>query len=325
MPFPRPGPITIANANIVISGATGSTELPFGAAIGSSLCHADFNGDGLADIVISAYAGSPGGVTNAGEVLVVAGSATLPAAIALPAGAAVGIRGSMSAGYLGASLVFGGSMLSTTGDSIIVGENGATNAGSVYVFAGRAFTASPINLTPTDAAYTFHGGAAGNFQNNANAIGDVNGDGRPDLAIGAFAAGLPLVLLLGNAAGGFDTGASILSVQPNDYFGQGASRITDRRQLRQTLLFGSATAGDVVFGESLHNNGNPLLSAFAGRASWSGVLASGADATLTLPSTMISTGGSAITPVVWAGDLNGDGFPDLVAAQSPETKVVAVY
>ena len=125
------------------------------------------NGDGYADVIV----GAPTNSTGAGYAQVYLGSAAGPSAVA-------------DATYTGAALYdgFGGSVAGAgdvDGDGfgdVIVGADGANAA---YVFLGSTGTLD------TTAAVTLTGEASGaRFGASVAGIGDVDGDGYADVAVG---------------------------------------------------------------------------------------------------------------------------------------------
>jgi hypothetical protein len=164
----------------------------------------DVNGDGRSDVVIGAPSAHNTGV-GSGSVYVVYGQAVAdPADFALSAspsrsmridGAAAGDRAGESAASAGdangdgvADIVIG---------ARVAGNNGRLGSGSAYVVYGQA-SADPGDValsqltgagTQTTRGMRIDGAAAGDGAGNSVAgTGDVNGDGHPDLVVGAYAA-----------------------------------------------------------------------------------------------------------------------------------------
>jgi hypothetical protein len=156
----------------------------------------DVNGDGLSDLLVGAVLGDPNGTSNAGESYVVFGKAD---------GTAIEL--SDVQGGTGGFVINGvdvddraGVSVSTAGDmngdglaDLIVGAregdpNGTSNAGESYIVFGKTDGAA-INLSDVQ------GGTGGfvingvdvndNAGRSLSAAGDVNGDGVPDLIVGA--------------------------------------------------------------------------------------------------------------------------------------------
>ena len=325
--FPRAAALTIANADVVI---TGTGEFGTGSSLGASLAAADVNGDGLADLVIAASsaatmpAGSTTPVTSAGAVAVVLGRASFPATMVLPTNAAWVIEGTIANGSLGrrvahTGLAFGGDSLE---DFVVAGYDPAL-AGVLYGFAGRALTGLTTTTTAS-AVYTFTG-TAGAGEVLVGSPGDVNGDGRPDLGTAAIGGSGSLTLLFGNAAGGYDTGPAIASAQAADMFGFGTA-VSRRGLFQGASLLGGTVGADLIAGAAMYLGGDPRVSVYKGRMTpaWTTASASSPDATLAMPRSR-STTPPAVVAASWVGDADGDGFEDVVVGQREEDAIVYVH
>jgi FG-GAP repeat len=256
---------------------------------GSSVAPAgDVDGDGTKDVVVGHY-GAPGG-TYAGRVRVYSGAT----------GAVLfTLQGSAAGDQFGASVDGAGDVNADGFADVIVGAPGANAAGNdsgqARVFAG-----------PGGALlYTFNGGAAfDHFGCSVGGAGDLNGDGRADLVVGAF----------GADSNGLDSGTVKV------YSGQTGA---------QLFAFNGTTTGD-WFGFSVHgagdvnNDGVPDVVAGApasdlgGEYSGSVRALSGANGAVLF--TIAGAGGLGGGPgdllgyaVSSAGDVNNDGYDDVIA------------
>jgi hypothetical protein len=176
-----------SQANVVIEGAGASDGA------GDSVAGAgDVNGDGLDDVVVGAPGARNNGRTNSGSAYVVFGRET-PGEVDLAALGAGGFRidGAAVNDRAGYAVAGVGDMNGDGRADVLVGAHaadpgGRSNAGSAYVVYGKP-TAAPVDLaalgsqgfridgaTPTERA----GWAVA-------AAGDANGDGRPDVLVGA--------------------------------------------------------------------------------------------------------------------------------------------
>jgi hypothetical protein len=247
---------------------------------------ADFNGDGFSDVAV--------GDVNASAVSVYYGSATGLSATAE--------RVLMGGGGLGATVASGGDVngdgfadLLIAAPSFMMGAR--NNAGAVFVHFG-----GPAGISAL-ASQTIIGPAPGyNFGSALVALGDVNGDGWGDAAVG-YVAGLSpvttqqVVILLGSATG----------------LPSAASQTFEGRVTAGEFTIGVAAAGDT--------NGD-------GRADL--VLTNLIDSTARVyrgTTTGVSSAAHVTLArtartVTGAGDVNGDGFSDIVL---PSAFGAAVY
>lgn len=165
----------------------------------------DANGDGLKDIVIGAPESDAGAGARLGSAFVVFGSSSLPSAVDLAALGSRGIRinGVAPNALTGFSVAGVGDMNGDGVADVAVGapyRTGDGQKGSAYVVYGSS-TPSSLNLASlTSGGFRVDGAASNDLAGYSVAgAGDVNGDGRPDLAMGAPHAA---------DAGASDTGAA---------------------------------------------------------------------------------------------------------------------
>ena len=149
----------------------------------------DISGDGLADLVISAYKSN--GASDYGTVYVVHGDAVLVGA-ALTTAADVTLSGpAVTSAQLGRSVDFAGDITGDGAGDLVVGADGASNgsvaSGAAYVFAGPV-----VSGASTSASITLAGQASGDFFGRSVAGGgDFDGDGNDDIGVTATSADVP--------------------------------------------------------------------------------------------------------------------------------------
>ena len=152
-----------------------SPPAPPQSALGASVASpGDLHGDGYGDLVIGAP-GYSGGAVGEGQALVFAGSAVGPLAQA-----AWTVTGGSAAAGLGTSVAGAGDV---NGDGLADLVVGAPGVDSALVYMGAA---GALSTTPARALV---GDAATDFGRSVGTAGDVNADGYADIAVGAPRAG----------------------------------------------------------------------------------------------------------------------------------------
>ena len=262
-----------------------------GEELGSALADVgDLDGDGFTDVAVGSPKFSDLGLVEHGKVTLFSGRTGL--ALGPP------ITGSQSMDNLGASVAAVGDV---NGDGIpdfAVGSPGfgAMDEGRVEIFSG-ANLAVPATLV-------LHFGAAGDRMGSAVAgPGDVNTDGFPDMFAGA-----PLA----DTAGGADAGRARV-ISANFLFGATLIELDGAAAGDQ---FGSAVAGP----GDVNMDGTVDLMVGAPLADPNGMDSGRADvhggnfgAPLLFSLTGDAAGDQLGAAVAGAGDVNGDGTPDVMA------------
>jgi RTX calcium-binding nonapeptide repeat (4 copies)/FG-GAP repeat len=227
----------------------------------------DLNGDGFDDLIVGAFGADLGAATDTGSSYVVFGKATGWAATtslsALNGTNGFRLDGFASSDNSGYSVASAGDLNGDGFDDLIVGAYGAdpggtTGAGSSYVVFGKAggWTAT-ANLSTLNGTNGFRLDGVGGGDSSGVSVasaGDINKDGFDDLIIGAYAA---------DPGGTIDAGSSY-------------------------VVFGKATGWTATTNLSTLNGAN-------------GFRLDG-----------ISAGDLSGISVASAGDVNGDGFDDVV-------------
>ncbi|HWN82870.1 MAG TPA: FG-GAP-like repeat-containing protein, partial [Candidatus Udaeobacter sp.] len=259
----------------------------------------DVNGDGFADVIVGADVYS-NGQSGEGRAFVYHGSGAGLAAT--PAWTA---ESNQVDGDFGYSVASAGDVNGDGYADVIVGagaySNGQTAEGRAYVYHGSAagLAANAAWITESNLASSAFGSAVAG-------AGDVNGDGYSDVIVGAYA------VTNGQSTEGrayvYHGSASGLSLEP--------VWIVESNQ--ENSFFGSAveTAGDVngdgfadvLIGAYLYDNGQDAEgSAFAYYGS-----AGGLSGTPSWIGESNQTGGLFGAQVGTAGDVNGDGYADVI-------------
>lgn len=166
----------------------------------SVACNGDLNGDGLADMIIGAPAGNDKVPWMTGRIYIVFGktSADWGYYYRLDDACDVIYEGENNQDQAGLSVAYIGDVNHDGYDDFICGaplsDQGAPNGGKVYLILGHANPWKKMNyLTNVAAAFSYNREKAEAGYSVAG-IGDVNGDGTPDFAIGAFGASRVFIL-----------------------------------------------------------------------------------------------------------------------------------
>lgn len=208
---------------------------------------------------------------------------------------------------------------------LAIGAPGANSPGAdsgrVYVFFGKTTLAGTVDLSPQKADLELIGEADGDRFGTSLAIGDLNGDGKNDLIIGAPLANVAekpdagkVYAVWGNLATGSSSisavaGVTILGGARSDKFGAAlaAGFIHTKNGPAVDLLVGAPAHDNVVPGGTQADAG-AVYGFFGGATLQKLVDASAAD--------FVATGGSAGAQVGFslaAGNFNGDEFVDFAA------------
>jgi hypothetical protein len=245
----------------------------------------DVNGDGYADFIVGAYGNDSAG-DNAGRAYVYSGLTGYLLYI---------FDGEAAYDYFGYSVSGAGDVNGDGFDDLIVGaydnSAGGILAGRAYVYSGQSGAL----------LWTFTGKAAGEyFGYSVSGAGDVNNDGYADLIVGAYE----------NDAGGHNAGRAyvysgktgdtlftITGESANDQLGYSVSGSGD--------VNGDGYADLIVGAPGYFTGGVNTGRAYI----YSGLTE---DTLFTIIGSMGSQFGYSVSG---AGDVNGDGYPDLIVGE----------
>jgi len=286
---------------------------------GSALAGAgDVNGDGLADVLVGAELANGAGRSEAGSAYIVFGK---------PSGASVDLATLGTGGFRIDGAAAGdraGGALAAAGDvngdglaDVLVGAaradvDGRRDAGSAYVVLGKR-TPDTVDLAELGTAgFRIAGASAGDRAGVAvSGAGDVNGDGLIDLAIGAE----------GTDHGGRSSGSAYVVFGGTETVDLGTLTAGYRIDGSRDMLTGSSVAGagdvdgdgrsDLVVGSPGFELSSGAAHVIFGSSSTDPVslVALGDRGFLIDVSTVGDRAGGA---VAGAGDVNGDGRPDVL-------------
>lgn len=343
---PRHRPLAIAMSALLLGGAAvreaaaqafpaslgaGSISHPLGTRFsgasgersGSAIAAAgDVNGDNVGDFIIGAPNAAPNGAGSGSSYLVFGRTPPFMNSddpTQLNGSNGFRIDGAAAGDQSGYSVSSAGDINGDGIDDLAIGaprvDSNGTDSGAVYVVFGKNTPfAAGIALSTLNGSngVRFDGASAGDLAGfSVAAAGDINGDGRDDLVVGArfantngssyvvfgrstpFPATFALSALSGSDGFRLDGGAGINSsgftVSPaGDINGDG----------RSDLLIGSTSGAHVVFGRSTAFSATLALSALSGSDGFR----------------IADAGGFSGSAVAAAGDVNGDRIDDVVVA-----------
>ena len=183
---------TAGNDGLLGASVTFDGTVP-GDVYGRALAAADIDNDGLDDVIIGApTAGQVGGGTSTeGRIYVFLGSQLTAPGLATsfaPEDAFAVLHGESAFDAAGTSIANAGDIDGDGRDDLVIGAPGhdgaGQNAGRVYLVTGGALTAGG-SFALAGAARLWNGAANEEAGAALGAGGDVNGDGAPDVLIGA--------------------------------------------------------------------------------------------------------------------------------------------
>ncbi len=268
------------------------------ARLGHSIaCAGDVNGDGYSDIIIAPQ-NYTNGQSNEGTAYVYHGNGT-------NLSFATQLEINQANAYFGRSVASAGDVNGDGYSDVIVGaylyDNGQSNEGAAFVFHG-----SSSGVSTTAATQLEENSSDSDFGFSVASAGDVNADGYSDVIVGAYShesgqTNEGLAFVYHGSAIGISTSATttLQKNQTGAWFGYSVSSAGD--------VNGDGYS-DVIVGARLYTNGQSNEGcAFVFHGSASGVSTT---SSVTLEANQASSWYGV--SVSCAGDVNGDGFSDVI-------------
>jgi len=177
--FGAAGGITGTTATPAQAFGTGFTN---GDSYTGSMASGDLNGDGITDLIVGAYGYNAG--ANTGQLYIYYGPSISLNQTTSPGSPQTTITGTNAGAYFTTNMIVEDFNADGFGD-LAVGAYGCSlnAAGCAYLFSGQS--GNILGGLASSAGYTATGTAAGDNFGRAVGASDINGDGFPDLLVGA--------------------------------------------------------------------------------------------------------------------------------------------
>ncbi len=300
------GPTGVSTSSSVIIESN-----QIGAHLGISVSSAgDVNADGFADVVVGSEH-YDNGETDEGQAFVYHGSAS-----GISNTPSAKMESNMANAWFGGSVSGAGDLNGDGYDDVIVGAHAykkyKTYKGLPYIYdedfegalfiyhgSGTGLSSTPVAVVESNWRYTF-------FGNSVSGVGDLNGDGFDDLIVGAssyeyFEANEGAAFAYYGSASGIPTRANP-SIEANYLMTQFGISVSNAGDVNKDGY------DDVIVGAMLYDHGEPNEgAAFVYHGS-----ASGISYTHSAMVESNQTNANMGQSVSGAGDLNGDGYSDVI-------------
>ena len=267
----------VAMNNVADGILTGESVSSFGSSVSSA---GDVNGDGYSDVI----AGAPSYATNTGRAYIFYGGSSINiVADVTMTGQAVGYG-------FGISVSTAGDVNGDGFSDVIAGES-YFSSGKAYIFFGGSTMNNNADVTMTGEA------ANDQFGKSVSTAGDVNGDGYSDVLVGAIGYSAftgRVYIFFGNFSMNNLADVIMTGEGGNTSFGNSVSSAGD--------VNGDGYS-DIVVGAPVYISTTGRAYLYFGGTSMNNIV----DVTMT-GETNYSLGSS----VSFAGDVNGDGYSDLI-------------
>ncbi len=310
------GPLSFADAHMTLLGDVQGDRLGEGLAAAG-----DVDADGLDDVLLGAPGSTDLLVSTPGKVYLVRGPTLTAGGTVEATTADLRFPGYLPEDFTGSAVAGGGDVDGDGLSDILIGAPGADadapSGGRAWLFLGSQL--GDQGTMSLASAHTTFAGAAGDWLGRAASfVPDIDGDGRSEVLLGGSGGalqgdgqGLWLLWSGATASAGGLLGGTLASSQMGTIDGiNGGFRVLSITPVGDT-------DGD-GHGELLSSEGRFLADSFRGWASWYGSSLPGSP--WPLPGIILGWSGDpseadhVALVVAGAGDLNGDGGPDLAIA-----------
>ncbi len=274
-----------------------------GAMESSTHAHCDVDGDGFDDVVIGAPQATPGGRMNAGIARVYHGSA-----MGLASSPRTTLEGTAPGDFFGWSAAAAGDVNGDGFGDVVIGAPQLAPGGRRLSGGASVYLGGPMGLSSTAVENYIGATANDQFGYSVAGAGDVNGDGYADVVVGAITADLGAQPTAGSMSIYHGNSLGISSMPARVVFGNTA----DSQLGNAVSSAGDVNAdgfSDVVVGSY---QATPAGRSRAGTASVFLGSANGVGAAPVNVLAGTASGDLFGISVAAAGDVNGDGYSDVV-------------